>query len=86
MLHLMPDVVLHALLLIDLLLLLHVEEDPRRHRDGDGVLWLWLEDQSKGKRGVATFLHMVNQDAEQIKGECLGNTAGLQLLLLMKDY
>lgn len=44
-LHLVPDVLLHALLLVDLLLLLHVEEDPRRHRDGDGVLRLRLERQ-----------------------------------------
>lgn len=40
------DVLLRALLLVDLLLFLHVEEDPRRHSDGDGILWLWLRDDS----------------------------------------
>lgn len=43
MLHLIFDVVLHALLLINLLLLLHVEEDSGRHSDGDGIFWLWLK-------------------------------------------
>lgn len=42
MLHLVLDVLLHALVLIDVLLLLHVEEDSGRHSDGNGILWLWL--------------------------------------------
>lgn len=41
-LHLVLDVLLHALLLIDVLLLLHVEEDSGRHADGNGILRLWL--------------------------------------------
>ena len=41
-LHLEPDVVLHALRLVDLLLLLHVEEHPGGHGDGDRVLRLGL--------------------------------------------
>lgn len=41
--HLILDVLLHALLLEDLLLLIHVEEDSGRHSDGDRVLWLGLE-------------------------------------------
>lgn len=44
MLHLVLDVLLHALVLIDVLLLLHVEEDSRRHSDGNGILWLWLHE------------------------------------------
>lgn len=43
MLHLVLDVLLHALLLEYLLLLVHVEEDPGRHSDGDRVLWLGLQ-------------------------------------------
>ena len=45
MFHLILDVLLHALLLVNLLLLLHVEEDSRRHSDSDGILRLRLEDQ-----------------------------------------
>lgn len=43
-LHLILDVLLHALLLIDVLLFLHVEENSGRHSDGDGILRLWLEE------------------------------------------
>lgn len=42
MLHLVLDVLLHALMLVDVLLPLHVEEDPGRHGDGDGILRLRL--------------------------------------------
>lgn len=41
-LDLILDVLFHSLLLVDLLLLLHVEEDSWRHGDGDGILWLGL--------------------------------------------
>lgn len=47
MLHLVLDVLLHALVLIDVLLLLHVEEDSGRHSDGNGILWLWLHERRK---------------------------------------
>lgn len=46
MLHLILDVLLQALLLVDELLLLHVEEDACRHADGDGILRLGLEEES----------------------------------------
>lgn len=55
MLHLILDVLLHALLLIDLLLFLHVEEDSCRHADGDGVLRFGLNDERErgiGKREI----------------------------------
>lgn len=48
MLHLVLDVLLHALMLVDVLLLLHVEEDSGRHGDGNGILWLGLQNSDKG--------------------------------------
>lgn len=42
MVQLIFHVGLHALLRVDLLLLLHAEQRPRGHGDGDGVLGLGL--------------------------------------------
>lgn len=41
----------YPLLVVYLLLLLHAEKRSRRHRDGDGVLRLWLR--GKGENGEA---------------------------------
>lgn len=42
---------LHALLRVDLLLLLHAEQRPRGHGDGDGVLRFGLWAQGQGREG-----------------------------------
>ena len=52
--HLILDIFLHALLLKDLLFPLHVEEDSRRHGDGDGVLRFGLSgDRVIFKKGIS---------------------------------
>lgn len=43
--NLVPEVLLHSLLLEHLLLLLGPEQDPGRHGDGHCVLWLRLQEQ-----------------------------------------
>lgn len=56
MLHLVLDVLLHALVLVDVLLLLHVEQDSGRHGDGDGVLRLWLRELAREVKNDAFLI------------------------------
>lgn len=46
MLHLIFNVVFHALLLVDLLLPLHVEKDSSRHSNSDGALRFGLKEET----------------------------------------
>lgn len=55
MLHLVLDVLLHALMLIDVLLLLHVEEDSGRHGDGNGILRFWLHAATRGGKSYVSL-------------------------------
>lgn len=56
MLHLVLDVLLHALVLVDVLLLLHVKEDSGRHGNGDGVLRLWLRELAREVKNYAFLI------------------------------
>lgn len=58
MLHLVLDVLLHALVLVDVLLLLHVEQDPGRHGDGDGVLRLRLRELAREAKNDAFLISL----------------------------
>lgn len=70
MLHLVLDVLLHALMLIDVLLLLHVEEDSGRHGDGNGILWLWLHAATRGGKSCASLFALHFSTDEPLAVTC----------------
>lgn len=54
-LHVVLDVLLQAPMLVDVLLLVHVEEDSGRHGDGNGILWLWLRTATRGGKSCVSL-------------------------------
>ena len=83
MLHLILDVLFHTLLLPDLLLLLHVEEDSCRHADGDGILRLGLEGKSSKDVSFTSSFIFTNTAALY---ECIIQSGSVSFLTVVPHY
>lgn len=79
MLDLVPQVLLHSLLLKHLLLPLRPKQDPGGNGDGDGVLWLRLREETRGRfsgRFELGRILTVTLVLGTFKGPCLRVCAG----------